>query len=144
MEKMRCLRSALLPMLLGLAFAAPWALAQSAGNPEAEMKTAMAHAGFAAKADSLDGVTLHLRHVLNCMVGPQDKLFNAGAGNPCQGQGNGALPDLRAKTGQDLQFYQASWVAQPRHRLKQPPGGEGRRADRRPDPSGRDQGEIGP
>jgi len=112
MEKMRCLRSALLPMLLGLAFAAPWALAQSAGNPEAEMKTAMAHAGFAAKADSLDGVTLHLRHVLNCMVGPQDKLFNAGAGNPCQGQGNGALPDLRAKTGQDLQFYQASWVAQ--------------------------------
>jgi len=112
MRKALRLRWVLLPLMSALAFASAWAFAQSAGSPDAELRTAMAHAGFAAKADALDGVTLHLRHVLNCVVGPQDRQFNAGAGNPCQGQGNGALPDLKAKTGQDLQYYQAWWVAQ--------------------------------
>jgi hypothetical protein len=81
------------------------------GNPEAELKTALTHAGFAAKYDSLQEVTLHLHHVLNCVAGPRDKRFDASAGNPCQGQGDGALPDLKAKAGEDSQYYFARWIA---------------------------------
>lgn len=97
---------------LVLALVGSRAFAQSGGNHEAQLKTAIAHATFAAKADAVDGVTLHLRHVLNCMVGPQDKRFDAAAGNPCQGQGNGALLDAKAKTGPQAQYYAAGWVVQ--------------------------------
>ncbi len=95
-----------------LAFAGTWAFAQSAGNPDTEIKTAISHAGYAAKADAESGVTQHLHHVMNCLVGPEDKMFDQAAGNPCKGQGNGALPDLKAKGSQDGQYYEASWAAQ--------------------------------
>jgi hypothetical protein len=71
----------------------------------------MTHAGFAAKYDALKEVSLHLHHVINCVVGPQDKMFDAAAGNPCQSQGNGFLPDLKVKKGEDAQYYQVQWVA---------------------------------
>ncbi len=112
MKKAQWLWTGLLATVVALAFAGTWAFAQSAGNPEAEIKTAIAHAGYAGKADALNGVHLHLHHVLNCMVGPQDKMFDAAAGNPCKDQGNGALPDIKAKMGEDTQYYEASWVAQ--------------------------------
>ena len=86
--------------------------ASAAENPAAEMKTAEAHAGYAAKAEALTGATLHLHHVLNCMVGPQDKRFDPAAGNPCQGEGNGALPDLKGKAGDEQAYYAAKWVAE--------------------------------
>ena len=94
-----------------------WALAQSAppaaaGNPDAELKTAVTHAGFAGKYDALKEVTTHLHHMVNCVVGPQDKMFDAAAGNPCQSQGNGFLPDLKAKKGESAQYYQAQWAAE--------------------------------
>lgn len=100
-----------------LAGAAAWILAQSAlvraaGDPSAELKTAVTHAGFAAKYETMKEVTLHLHHALNCLVGPQDKLFNAAAGNPCQGQGNGYLPDQKAAKGEGNQYYDAWWAAQ--------------------------------
>ena len=97
-----------LPLLLVLGGTV--ALAQMAGNPDAELKTALAHAGYASKADALPGVHLHLHHVLNCMVGPQDKLFDAAAGNPCKDQGNGALVNLKGKM--DAPYYTAALVAQ--------------------------------
>jgi hypothetical protein len=115
MKKTQWLWTGLLAIVAALAFAGTWAFAQSAGNPEAEIKTAIAHAGYAGKAEALNGVHLHLHHVLNCMVGPQDKLFDAAAGNPCKGEGNGALSDIKAKTGEDAQYYQLSWVAQIAH-----------------------------
>ena len=64
-----------------LAGVAMWMLAQSAlvtaaGDPMAELKTAVSHAGFAAKYETMKEVTLHLHHALNCLVGPQDKLFD--------------------------------------------------------------------
>jgi len=93
-----------------LALVGAWAFAQSAGNPETELKTAMAHAGYAAKADALNGVHLHLHHVLNCIVGPQDKLFDAAAGYPCKDQGTGVLPALMGKM--DQQYYEAALIAQ--------------------------------
>jgi hypothetical protein len=102
--------------IVALALGATWVLAPSGqaastGNPEAELKTAQTHAGFAATYDSLQEVTLHLHHVLNCVAGPQDIRFDASAGNPCQGQGDGALPDLKAKAGEDGQYYFARWIA---------------------------------
>jgi hypothetical protein len=100
-----------------IAGAATWMLAQSAlvtaaGDPSAELKTAVTHAGFAAKYETMKEVALHLHHALNCLVGPQDKLFDAAAGNPCQGQGNGFLIDQKAAKGEGNQYYDAWWAAQ--------------------------------
>ena len=116
MERVRWFLGGFLTLVLALAFGGSWALAQSAqmaaaGNPDAELKTAITHAGFAGKYDALKEVSLHLHHVINCVVGPQDKMFDAAAGNPCQSQGNGFLPDLKAKKGEDAQYYQVQWVA---------------------------------
>jgi len=110
MKRMRSNGMGVLVVAVVLAFVGTWAFAQSAGNPETELKTAMAHAGYAAKADALNGVHLHLHHVLNCMVGPQDKLFDAVAGNPCKDQGTGVVPELKGKM--DQQYYEAALVAQ--------------------------------
>jgi hypothetical protein len=102
-------------ILLGCTTA--WVLLQSsvamaAGDPTVELKTASTHAGFAAKYEALKEVTMHIHHTLNCLVGPQDKLFDASAGNPCQGQGNGYLPDLKAAKGETGAYYDAWWAAQ--------------------------------
>jgi hypothetical protein len=59
----------------------------------AELTVADQHAGFAAKATSIDMVHMHLHHVLNCLVGPSGAGFDAGPGNPCAKAGNGAIPD---------------------------------------------------
>ena len=83
--------------------------AAGAGNLPLELQTALTHAGFAAKYDSLNEVTLHLHHVLNCLVGPSDtKMFDAAAGNPCQGQGSGILVDIQ---GMGTGKYNEAWWA---------------------------------
>ena len=76
-----------------------------------EMKTAITHAGFAEKYDTMKEVSLHLHHVLNCLVGPDDKMFDKMAGNPCQGQGKGILPDIKASMGTDQEYQVAWWLA---------------------------------
>lgn len=83
----------------------------AAGGLGTEIKTALTHAGFAGSYDSLKEVTLHLHHVLNCLVGPKDRMFDASAGNPCQGQGNGILADIQGGMGKDPQYYEAAWAA---------------------------------
>jgi len=104
---------------VGILFAciAMWVVAQptlvsAAGDPSAELNTAVTHAGFAAKYETMKEITLHLHHALNCLVGPQDKLFDAAAGNPCQGQGNGYLPDQKAAKGENSQYYEVRWAVQ--------------------------------
>ena len=105
---------------VGIFFAclSTWVLAEStlvsaAGDPSAELNTAVTHAGFAAKYEAMKEITLHLHHALNCLVGPQDKRFDAAAGNPCQGQGDGYLPDQKAAKGESSnQYYEAWWAAQ--------------------------------
>jgi hypothetical protein len=77
---------------------------------QTEVKTALTHAGFAAKYDTLKEVTLHLHHVVNCLVGPKDQMFDASAGNPCEGQGNGITADLPASIGKDAS-NEARWSA---------------------------------
>ena len=110
MKRIRSHGMSLLSLTSALAFVGTSTFAQTAGNPETEMKTAMAHAGYAAKAEALNGVHMHLHHVLNCMVGPQDKLFDGAAGNPCKDQGTGVLPELKGRMNQ--QYYEATLVAQ--------------------------------
>ncbi|TMI70735.1 MAG: hypothetical protein E6H05_13335 [Bacillati bacterium ANGP1] len=60
-----------------------------------ELGTASTHAGFAAQYDAVAEVELHLHHVVNCLEGPAGKNYNMGAGNVCQGQGNGIFADLK-------------------------------------------------
>lgn len=79
----------------------------ASGGPQEELKTAITHAGFAAKYDTLNEVTLHLHHVVNCIVGSKDKAYDAQAGNPCQGQGNGILADVPAGTAKDTAWWAA-------------------------------------
>ena len=73
----------------GLAFAA-FAQTHSAQD---EINTAHAHATMAQSADSVAMAHTHLHHVINCLVGPTGQGFDAAAGEPCKGQGNGAIPD---------------------------------------------------
>lgn len=58
-----------------------------------EVGTAHAHALMAQGATTVSTAHTHLHHVINCLVGPEGNGFDAAAGNPCKGQGNGALKD---------------------------------------------------
>lgn len=62
-----------------------------------ELQTAFFHANeLAQKATALAGVLTHVQHVINCLEGSGGKNFKPAAGVPCEGQGNGAIPDLQA------------------------------------------------
>lgn len=60
-----------------------------------QLKTALEHSQLAQDANTLASVKVHLQHVVNCIMGPKGAMFNAGGGNPCQGQGNGILADMK-------------------------------------------------
>lgn len=81
--------SAAFATALALAFS-PSAVAADAAQ---EVETASVHAGLAAGASDIDGVHMHLHHVVNCLVGPDGEGFDADQMNPCQDQGDGAIPD---------------------------------------------------
>jgi len=78
-------------LLIGTSFGTAPALAQSK-----EVDTATQHAGLATKASDLKTVQQHLHHVINCLVGPNGAGFDASFGNPCNGQGSGAIPATAA------------------------------------------------
>lgn len=61
-----------------------------------QLTTAKTHAGFAASAGAVGGVHLHVGHAVNCLVAADDKRFDKQWGNVCEGQGSGALVDLKA------------------------------------------------
>ena len=75
-------------MVAGIAFGA---FAQDKASTE--VSTARAHAMMAQGASTIAMAHTHLHHVINCLVGPGGQGFDANAGNPCKGQGNGAIPD---------------------------------------------------
>ena len=74
-------------ILAGLALGPVTSLAD---GPQA-IATAAQHAGFAAAGTDVAGVQRHLRHTLNCLVGPGAEGFDEAAGNPCAAAG-GAIP----------------------------------------------------
>jgi hypothetical protein len=73
---------------------------QAATSPldraRSQLTTARTHAGFAASAGALGGIHLHTGHAVNCLVAADDKRFDKQWGNVCEGQGSGALADLKA------------------------------------------------
>lgn len=71
---------------------------------KSQAQTASAHASFAADSSSMTGAKEHLGHTIACIEGPKGKNVNSAWANPCAGQGNGVLGDLKAsKDG-------AAWV----------------------------------
>ena len=76
-------------MLVSVALASGVAFAD---GPQ-QVGTASKHAGFAAAGTDLKGLQKHMHHVLNCLVGPSGKGFDESFGNPCNGQGQGAIPE---------------------------------------------------
>ena len=78
----------------GLAFVATTPAA-AAADAAKEVSTAAQHAGLAAAAKDMKTTQMHLHHVVNCLVGPKGKGFDAAPGNPCKDQGNGAIPDTK-------------------------------------------------
>src|ERR1700761_3082256 len=65
----------------------------AAADAVQEINTAAAHAGMAASADTTKTLHFHIQHTINCLEGKTGADFNAGPGNPCDEQGNGAIPD---------------------------------------------------
>jgi hypothetical protein len=99
-----------LGVVVSLMFAVPVSRAAEMGMAE-ELKTAIAHTGLAEKSEAMKDVTLHLHHVVNCLVGDSDPMYDKAAGNPCQGQGKGIMPDIKAKMGEDKEYQVAWWLA---------------------------------
>ncbi|HUN72181.1 MAG TPA: hypothetical protein VMU52_07715 [Steroidobacteraceae bacterium] len=81
--------------LLGAISLAATALAAD-GDAGKEAATAVTHAQLAAASQSIAVTDMHLHHVINCLVGPHGRGFDAKAGNPCKGMGNGAVRDSSA------------------------------------------------
>lgn len=82
-------------LLLGLALPtlAPAAAVSSAVTNQ--VSVAGIHASMALDAGDLETVHLHLHHVINCLVGPSGKEYDAKATNPCDGMGQGAIVDAK-------------------------------------------------
>jgi hypothetical protein len=82
-----------------LALASTWLLAigirpaSADSDVNKEVSTAAQHAGFAGSAKDMKTTQMHLHHVVNCLVGPQGQGFDASFGNPCNGEGSGAISD---------------------------------------------------
>lgn len=86
-----------------VALAATVALPQGAGAQsgltaaKTQLTTAIFHSGeLAQRGTAVAASKTHLQHTMNCLEGPRGANFNAAPGNPCQGQGNGIIPDLQA------------------------------------------------
>src|SRR5437899_4149090 len=81
-----------------IAFVTGAATAESSADAaKKQLQTAMFHAGDLAQRGNVAATSLmHLQHVMNCLEGPRGKDFRPAVGNPCQGQGSGAIVDLQA------------------------------------------------
>ncbi len=62
---------------------------------KAELKTALYHISELARYGPEYKPPLHGYHVINCLEGPEGRNFKPAQANPCEGQGNGIIPDLK-------------------------------------------------
>ena len=101
-----CMRG--LPALL-LALALPIAAqaADANGAASKQIATAGAHAGMALGAGELAMAHAHLQHVVNCLVGPAGKGFDAKAADPCKGMGQGAIADAKGDAAVEARLNKA-------------------------------------
>ena len=84
----------------------------AAANVESEIATATTHAQMAGDAADVATAIKHFHHVINCLVGPKSKLFDANVGNPCTDMGNGALNDVDRKSIEHTKLHQALVIAE--------------------------------
>ena len=96
------------PALL-LACAMPMAVQAADANATGskQVATAAAHAGMALGASDLKMVHAHLHHVVNCLVGPSGKAFDAKAADPCKGMGQGAIVDAKGDAATEARLHSA-------------------------------------
>ncbi|KRE96786.1 hypothetical protein ASG87_15805 [Frateuria sp. Soil773] len=105
-----------LPMLV-LAGVLPIAAHAAAGDAVSkQVGTASAHAGMALGAADLKMAQTHLHHVVNCLVGPSGKGFDASAGNPCDGMGHGGIVDAKGDAATESRLQTA--LTQAEHGLE--------------------------
>lgn len=72
-----------------------------------QVATAAAHAGMALGAIDLTTAHTHLHHVVNCLVGPAGRGFDAQAEDPCKGMGDGAIVDAKGDAATEARLHQA-------------------------------------
>jgi hypothetical protein len=96
---MKGLVASVVVLAVGLIPAVPQVRAamMAGGDVKKELQTAIFHASeLAQRGNSVQASKLHIQHVINCLEGPGGSNFKQEAGFPCQGQGNGIIPDLKA------------------------------------------------
>lgn len=95
---MRAIVTIVAVMGLAMLVVAPDTPAQSAAAAvKTQLQTSVFHAGELAQRGTVVAASkTHIQHVMNCLEGPNGPNFVAAVGAPCQGQGNGIIPDLRA------------------------------------------------
>lgn len=79
------------------------------GSIKMQLKTATFHAGELAQKGAIAATKLHMQHTINCLEGPMGPHFVQAAGYPCQGQGHGILPDLKAAAAANVPGAKAAW-----------------------------------
>lgn len=100
-----------LAVLVAVALAVPIGSSAQAQDPAAGVKTQLRTAIFHTSELALRGnviamAQLHVQHAMNCFEGAAGPNFRQPAGNPCQGQGTGIIPDLRRLAGQNVRGAQ--------------------------------------
>ena len=98
-------------LLCGALLLSSAAFAQG-GDVAKELGAASTHAQLSESSQSVEVATMHLHHVINCLVGPHGRDFNAAAGNPCKGMGEGAEKDAQANRA-----MMTHWLDQVSHAL---------------------------
>src|SRR5712691_8116712 len=95
---MRSIVAGVIVMACVLVYSVPWTgAAMMKGDVKKELQTAIFHSSeLAQRGNAVAASKLHLQHVINCLEGPNGANVKAEAGFPCQGQGNGIIPDLKA------------------------------------------------
>ncbi|GAB3784736.1 hypothetical protein [Dyella agri] len=103
----KCFTRGLPALLLALALPVAAQAADASGAASKQIATAGAHAGMALGAADLATAHAHLHHVVNCLVGPAGKGFDATAEDPCKGMGQGAIVDAKGDSAVEGRLHMA-------------------------------------
>ena len=77
------------------------------GYTQQEVDTTIVHAEHAYQGGQVSEIHDHLRHVINCLEGPNGPDFDAKAEDPCAHMGGGALNDVTAGSDAHKNLEQA-------------------------------------
>lgn len=102
------------PLLLCVILGAAPLLHAAAPPQHIETITAQVHAEMANHAETIASMHAHFHHVINCIVDPENTLFDLRAGNPCASMGSsgGALRDEASSDAQKKLLQHALDIAQ--------------------------------